>query len=124
VASPFVWFDAMPDAAGQDSAGWQVVPLYHVFGSDEQSSVSGPLTERIPAPYVALHPADIARLGQPESVAFDWHGSPEVLPVRADETLAHGSVGVPVGLRGMPSGPCPRHLDLQAADSPPVGAHP
>ena len=42
---------------------WLVVPLHHVFGSDEVSNYSPAIRERVPAPYLALRPADAERLG-------------------------------------------------------------
>jgi NADH-quinone oxidoreductase subunit G len=110
-----IWFDAIPSDGSAYPAGWRVVPLYHVFGSEELSARSPPVMERIPAPYVALHPADISLLDQADSVEIDWSGFPEVLPVRPDDTLVRGSIGIPAGLPGIPSGPCPRRVAVRRA---------
>jgi len=41
---------------------WLVVPLYHIFGSDELSVLSPGIAERAPKPYIALNPHDAGRL--------------------------------------------------------------
>ncbi len=57
------WF-AVPTAAVRSAeSGFQAVPLYHLFGSEETSSRAEPVRERIPAAYVALAKADADRLG-------------------------------------------------------------
>jgi NADH-quinone oxidoreductase subunit G len=110
------WFTEMPRAGAAEPGVWLTVPLHHVFGSEALSARAEPVAERSPAPYVALNPEDLARLGNADSVEIDWHGFRKVLPVLADDTLVTGTIGVPVGLPGMPSGPCPRTLTLQRAE--------
>jgi hypothetical protein len=41
---------------------WLVVPLHHIFGSEELSSHSPPVAERIPEPYLAISPSDASLL--------------------------------------------------------------
>jgi len=116
------WFAGIP-AAGQPEAGyWGVVRLHHVFGTEELSAQAAPVVERIPAPYVALHPADIGRLGDADSVELDWSGFTEVLPVRPDEALVPGTIGIPAGLPGIPPGPCPRRVAVRKAEPHRSGA--
>jgi len=110
------WFTEIPTAVAAEPGVWLTVPRYHVFGSEALSARAESVMERIPAPYVALHPSDLARLGHADSVELNWHGFREVLPVLADDTVVPGTIGVPVGLPGMPSGPCPRRLALRKAE--------
>jgi hypothetical protein len=58
----------------------------------------------------------VARLGHADSVELDWHGFREVLQVMVDDRIVPGTVGIPVGLPGMPSGPCPRTVALRKAE--------
>ena len=97
------WF-AVP-AAGRASAGrWQVVALHHIFGSDETSSRAAPVQERIPAAYAALGSEDAARLGLKDGALLGLKlGGRELrLPLRVDEELASGLLGLPSGLEGIP----------------------
>ena len=91
--------------AGGGADGLRVVTLHHLFGSEEQSGRAEVIAGRAPKPYVALSRADAQRLGlvagssAKVSVAG---GASTSLPVRVSEVLAAGSVGLPVGLPGVP----------------------
>ncbi len=80
------------------------VPLYHLFGSEELSSLSAPVESHIPEPYVALCSADIALFGfsEGEKIEVTLGSHALRLPVTAHKYLAVGAVGIPVGLPGMP----------------------
>ena len=116
------WSTEIPEPAMAPDGLWLAIPLHHVFGSEELSARAAPIVERLPAPYVGLHPADVARLGHADSVEIDWHGVAEVLPVRVDETLVPGTIGIPLGLPGFPFGPCPTHLAVRKAEPDAAGA--
>lgn len=90
-----------PAAAGS-SKDLRVVPLHHIFGSEEQSARSDVIRGRSPAAYVALSRADAERLGVNASATISVDGSSATLPVRISEVLAAGSVGLPMGLPGVP----------------------
>ena len=83
---------------------WQVVPLHHLFGSDETSALAAPIQSRIPQPYVALAEAEASRAGvaEGELLSLRVADRPLRLPVRIDASLALGLVGLPVGLEGIP----------------------
>jgi NADH-quinone oxidoreductase subunit G len=80
------------------------VPFYHLFGSEETSSRAAPVQERIPAAYVALAKSEADRLGVNEGALLDLsvNGQALRLPLRIDETLGAGLVGLPKGLAGIP----------------------
>ena len=71
---------------------WLVVPLYHIFGSEEMSRFAPGIAHLAPQPYVALNPEDAA--------GFD--GEAELLGQRFSVTrapdLPRGVVGVPAGV--------------------------
>src|SRR5690606_5446428 len=81
-----------------------IVPLHHVFGSDELSALSPPVAERIPEPYVAVSADDARELGRADGGRAEVAlGDTRVtLAVRVSPTLAHGTLGWPAGLRGLP----------------------
>jgi len=52
-----------PAAFQPGNGEWLVVPLYHIYGSEELSSLSPPVAELILEPYLAMSPADAGLLG-------------------------------------------------------------
>ncbi len=79
---------------------WLIVPLYHIFGSEELSGFSAGIAERAPEPYVALPPADAEALHVQEGtlVELPIGGVARQLPVRLLPALPRGLIGLPVGL--------------------------
>ncbi|MBZ5582990.1 MAG: NADH-quinone oxidoreductase subunit NuoG [Acidobacteriia bacterium] len=77
---------------GRPTGEWLVVPLYHVFGSEELSRHAPAVAELAPAPYVALNPEDAAGFG-PEVELFGAR-----VPVKAAPDLPRGLAGVPAGI--------------------------
>jgi NADH-quinone oxidoreductase subunit G len=84
--------------------GLRVLPLHHIFGSEELSAKSAPVAERMPPNYAALNARELARLGLAagQGVRLVWNGSSLSLPVRLDDSLPDGGIGLPQGLPGMP----------------------
>lgn len=97
------WF-AVPAAFNPAPGSWQAVALHHLFGSEENSSRAAPLQSRIPQPYVALAGDEAARLGVNEGdlLSLNVSGQTLRLPLRVNDTLPIGVVGLPAGLPGMP----------------------
>lgn len=104
-AATLDYFRAIPTAFTAVSGKWRIAPLYHIFGSEELSNQAAVVAEKIPAPYAALAPADAQRLGVGEktTVVVRLAGQNLRLPVSLSEGLAAGSIGLPVGLPGMPA---------------------
>nr|WP_256835637.1 NADH-quinone oxidoreductase subunit NuoG [Pseudomonas oleovorans] len=97
------WFAV--NAAFNPAAGtWQVAPLHHLFGSEENSARAKPIQERMPEPYVALARDEAARLGVNDGalLALRVNGQALHLPLQVRDDLAVGLVGLPVGLPGIP----------------------
>lgn len=104
-AADRTYFESIPEEPAPPARGEvRVIPLHHVFGSDELSALSPAVAERVPAPYAALSPADAAALGiEPGARAEIALGETFVtLPVRIAEGLAAGTLGLPAGLPQMP----------------------
>ncbi|CEA05149.1 NADH dehydrogenase subunit G [Pseudomonas saudimassiliensis] len=97
------WAQA-PKAFAPAAGTWQVVPLYHLFGSEENSSRAEPIQQRMPHPYVALAEAEAERLGVVDGamLTLTLAGQTLQLPVRISTDLALGVVGLPAGLPGIP----------------------
>ncbi|WP_313117175.1 NADH-quinone oxidoreductase subunit NuoG [Ectopseudomonas guguanensis] len=98
------WFAV--NAAFNPAAGtWQVAPLHHLFGSEENSARAKPIQERMPEPYVALARDEAARLGVNDGalLALRVNGQALRLPLKVRDDLAIGLVGLPLGLPGIPA---------------------
>src|SRR5690606_13316089 len=80
-----------------------IVPLHHIFGSEELSVLAPAIAERCPKPYLAAGPMTfgmhIAVHGAVMSVEI--HGRMLTLPVGVDPAMPKGVAGLPVGLPGM-----------------------
>lgn len=98
------WFASVPRAFSPAPGTWQVVPFYHLFGSEENSSKAAPVQERIPAAYVALAKSEADRLGVNDGALLSLNvaGQTLRLPLRINEELGAGLVALPSGLAGIP----------------------
>jgi NADH-quinone oxidoreductase subunit G len=99
------WFTA-PPAFNPTQGSWQVVPVHHLFGSEEMSSRAEPIRERIQPAYVALAKQEADRLGVNDGAVLGLtiNGQSLHLPLRVSESLGVGLVGLPVGFDGVPAG--------------------
>ncbi|MEI6725603.1 MAG: molybdopterin-dependent oxidoreductase, partial [Actinomycetes bacterium] len=98
-----------------------LLPLHHIYGSDDRSMYTPGVLERAPAPYIALCQADADRL---ELAAGDWLElwQPWMdvrAPFRLLPSLPEGVAGVPTGLPGTPFVSLPGRGRLARCDAPP-----
>ncbi len=98
------WFAAVPRPFNPAQGTWQVVPFFHLFGSEENSSKAAPVQERIPAAYVALAKSEADRLGVNDGALLSLNvgGQTLRLPLRINDELGAGLVGLPKGIAGIP----------------------
>ncbi len=99
------WFASVPRAFNPAQGTWQVVPFFHLLGSEENSSKAAPVQERIPAAYVALAKSEADRLGVNEGALLNVNvdGQTLRLPLRINEELGAGLVALPAGIAGIPA---------------------
>jgi NADH-quinone oxidoreductase subunit G len=97
------FFDQIPSAFNAKEGEWLVVPLYHIFGSEELSARGKAVSELVPAPYIALSNADIERmkLEDGDEVMLSIGATQYSLPIKPRHGLPVGVVGMPLGLHGM-----------------------
>ena len=86
------FFASIPPAFEPRQGEWLLIPLFHIFGSEELSRFAPAVAQLFPAPYVALNPEDAREFGA-EAEVFGRH-----LPLKAVATLPRGVAGLPVGL--------------------------
>ncbi|MCY1279734.1 NADH-quinone oxidoreductase subunit G [Pseudomonas jessenii] len=98
------WFASVPRAFNPAQGTWQVVPFFHLFGSEENSSKAAPVQERIPAAYVSLAKSEADRLGVNDGAMLSLNvaGQTLRLPLRINEDLGAGLVALPAGIAGIP----------------------
>jgi NADH-quinone oxidoreductase subunit G len=102
-AEHMFWKD-IPETFHMHSSKWFVVPIHHIFGSEEMSSMSPAVAERIPEPYVVLHPSDAEKLNAQEGSSLNLNSDGTILhnlELVLKPELTPGTVGIPVGLPGL-----------------------
>jgi NADH-quinone oxidoreductase subunit G len=97
------YFTEVPSAFSPDPERLLVLPLYHIFGSEELSILSPSVAERVPQPYLGLNPDDMHYLqindGAEVEIILDEKSLS--LPARRIMTLPSGIAGLPIGLPGL-----------------------
>jgi len=105
------WPVAEPTPAARETASagtFRLVPVQVIFGGDELSGRSPPITERAPAAFVVLNPRDAEQLGLVEGAGVRCEEIGTPLGVRITSTMTGGFAGVSIGLAGvgvLPQGP-------------------
>jgi NADH-quinone oxidoreductase subunit G len=81
-----------------------IVPLYHIFGSEEFSILSSGIAELAPEPYLGLRAdeMDEMQIQEGQEAEVTLNGLVLHLPVKCMSTLPPGTAGLPVGLPGLP----------------------
>lgn len=98
------FYGHVPPAFAPREGHHYVIPIHHVFGSDELSMQSPGIAERAPQPYLALNAADLALFGANagDMLALRVHDMRVELPAALRPELPDGVAGLGVGLPGMP----------------------
>jgi NADH-quinone oxidoreductase subunit G len=91
------YFKTIPEAFSPKEGEWMVLPLYHIFGSDELSALSPAVAERIPKPYIGLNTEDALKADITEGDMLEvlLNGIAHSLPVKLQ-------LGLPAGIAGLP----------------------
>ncbi len=94
----------VPAAAEPRAGGFTLVPLYHIFGSEELSSRSPSVAQRSLKAYAALNPSDAEKLQikEGDGVKITVGAAVVRLPAVINVSLPAGIAGLPVGLPGVP----------------------
>lgn len=89
------YFSAIPCAFQPREGEWLVMPIYHIFGSDELSLSAPGIAELAAKPYVAVNTGNLTEGAE---VEVSCGGGTFRLPVRIRLDLPPGVAGVSVGL--------------------------
>lgn len=98
------YFTSVPEIFSPMKDHLWVVPLHHIFGSEELSNQSAPVAARIPEAYVLLNEKDAIELdvANDQFLDFEVEGQPYHLPVHTNTAIPKGVAGLPYGLPGLP----------------------
>lgn len=118
-ASGGVYFNGIPKAFQPRDGEYRIIPLYHIFGSEELSMYSAPLASRAPQPYLALNPAAAARLGLQAGagITLELGGVRHHLILAIHPALPTGLAGLSAGLPGLAGLGLPAWGRLQGAQA-------
>ena len=99
---PASYFHEVPETFQRRKDEWLVVPIYHIFGSEELSAIAPAIAERISKPCLWLNDEDAADLhvGLGWEVRLDLGNRSQSLAVKLDPSLPRGIAGLAVGLPG------------------------
>ena len=97
------YFTEIPEAFKAKKGSLYIVPSYHIFGSEELSSLSEPITELTEPPYISVHPDYV------KNIVTDENGTVEVkfsetsyqLTLKVNPTIPNGLAIVPMGFDGL-----------------------
>jgi NADH-quinone oxidoreductase subunit G len=98
--SEAVYFDLLSDCLLLKAGEYMVLPLYHIFGSDELSAQSPAIAERVPQAYIGMNDDDALNSSIKEGSILEiaLNGKLSWLPVKLNLGLPKGVAGLPKGL--------------------------
>jgi NADH-quinone oxidoreductase subunit G len=99
-AAKKTYFNEVPQAFKPEQDKWLILPLYHIYGSEELSVLSPGVAERMPVPYLGLNSDEAAEreLEEGQPVQFLLGEMQLELQVKFMDSLPHGVAGLPAGL--------------------------
>jgi NADH-quinone oxidoreductase subunit G len=113
------YFREIPEPFSPQGGRWLLLPIHHIFGSEELSLHSPSIAELAPKPYLALNAEDAERLrimdGQEIEVRFC--GMKGRLRIKRVPGLPKGVAAVPAGLSQLQGVSLPAWTKLGAANS-------
>jgi NADH-quinone oxidoreductase subunit G len=94
------YYSTVPAAFRPQSDGWLLVPIFHIFGSEELSRNAQGIAQLVPLPYVALNPVEASMNGvnAGERIKVSIADSLFELEVMLRADLPRGVAGLPAGL--------------------------
>jgi len=95
------YFNDIPSSFHPSNDELLVLPLYHIYGSEELTALSPAVKERIPQAYIALNENEARRKGlnaEGGKVEFYYQDKKWELSLKIDNSLPDGIAGLPKGL--------------------------
>jgi len=96
------YFSDIPPAFEPRRDELLILPLHHIYGSEELSKVSPGILERAPKKYIGLNPEDTTMMNVKDGEEGEMilNGRSYSLTVKCMEALPRGTAGFPAGLSG------------------------
>ena len=96
-------FLRLPQRFARSGEGELVVPVHHIFGSEEMSAHAPGIAECMPRPYLGLGSSAAEALGldDGDQAVVETYGALLSLPVKVIPSLATDVAAIPVGLPGL-----------------------
>ena len=93
----------VPSAHGPSGEQWLVVPVHHIFGSEELSMKAPSVEGCAPEPYLGLGPRMAERLGVPDGgvLTLASDAGVRLLEVKVMDSLPDDVAAIPAGLPGL-----------------------
>ena len=97
------YFEINPQTSELQSDELLVIPVYQIFGSEELSSASSAITQRIEEPFLILNQKDAEIFGikDGEPVRLEIPGQKLKIKAKIENSLKQGIIGLSVNLPGM-----------------------
>jgi NADH-quinone oxidoreductase subunit G len=94
------YYSSVPAAFRTQMGEWLLIPIFHIFGSEELSRHAQGISQLAPRPYLALNPVEASLLGVKagEQVKVTVEGSQFELEVVLRADLPRGVAGLPAGV--------------------------
>jgi NADH-quinone oxidoreductase subunit G len=99
-AQSWQYYSTVPEAFSPQLDGCLLVPIFHIFGSEELSRHAQAISQLVPRPYLALHPVEASLRGVKagEQINVSVEGSQFEVEVMLRADLPRGVAGLAVGL--------------------------
>ena len=97
------FYKEIPEQRSTEAGTYTVISVHHIFGSEELSAQSASVKQRIPKPYVSMNKSEAEKIGAEENslIIITIKGQKLELPMKVDESMVDGVVGIPTGLPGV-----------------------
>ena len=97
------YFEINPQPFEHQNDEWLVIPVYQIFGSEELSSSSSAIAQRIQEPFLILNQkdAEIFNIKDGEPIRLEMPGQNLKIKVKIENSLRRGITGLSVNLPGM-----------------------
>ncbi|WP_251106638.1 NADH-quinone oxidoreductase subunit NuoG [Alloacidobacterium dinghuense] len=112
------YFSTVPAAYISKTDAPLLIPIFHIFGSEELSCHAHGIAQLVPRPYVALHSAHASGLGVKagEEIKVTAGNASLELEVLLRDDLPRGTAGLPAGLVPIDAIPSPALATLAPAN--------
>jgi NADH-quinone oxidoreductase subunit G len=97
------YFSDVPDKFKRRNSEYMAVPVHYIFGSEELSSLSESVAERIPEAHILINSKDAGRnkLSEKEEIQIKNDVFETKMPAKISKSIPEGIIGIPTGFTNM-----------------------